>query len=104
MRTRLTTRLKINRVTLRGRRWSRIDLLEQDRWWVDTHGKIHDVRKIDVEYRANLIAYLERSARRIRFMHEWTTRGPYGDDDPYDDSDDLEWMRGRPLYRAIKNG
>jgi hypothetical protein len=73
----MTTKLSLKRKSLgsgKYRRWSRFDLITlQDRWWVDTHGDIHDINKIDLDYQQNLLMWLRDNARRFKFPYDLIT-------------------------------
>lgn len=110
-RTRLTTRLKIGarRAGLRWKpKWSRVDLIcEQERWWVDRHGVIHDINKIDDDYKRALLHYFRINARRLWFIAQFGPKPISYDDcdwdfDPYQGDEPLLWIEAQPLVTALR--
>ena|SRR6185503_6861254 len=90
---------------LRGK--SRLDLLYQDKWWADQHGRICLTRHLTDEHRANLVRWLWLNARRLQSARELeellrARRGDWDDFmDPEFDMDPQKWMSQLPLFLAL---
>jgi hypothetical protein len=108
-RTRITTKLRLVRKSLIRKRWSRVDLLtEQDRWWVDRHGNLHDINKIDRDYQENLLYYFRQNAARYQAVRIFTQPRGWGYDGPDESAWEemfgpaREWIERQPLAARLR--
>jgi hypothetical protein len=81
-----------------------IDALDQERFWVGTDGRRHELSTMHQEHRLNLLEWLRRRAEplareRDRHVHE---RGLTPDDDPLLFASPDEWIEQSPFTRALK--
>lgn len=87
---------------------SRLDMLEQDKWWADQHGRVRLTRNLDRMHRLNLLVWLMRESPRLRVLviqQDLLAALVYEELD-FEGVEELratarEWMAERPLFKAL---
>lgn len=74
-----------------------VELLEQTRVWRDRDGRTYYLGELDDVTLRGALAHLERHATRLAEHRRRASVAPPA----LDDASALDWLRGRPLYRAL---
>lgn len=85
----------------------RENVLAQERYWWDKFGWRHPICRMEARYIINVLDHLEANASAYATMHALSESRDGGVPDETQHwlnelEDQLPWMRGTPVYRALE--